>query len=85
MIDLLEKFEADRQAREDWVRDEGIKKGIKKGVKEGIKKGVKEGIKQATIKSIKSMIKFNIPLKNIAEEYNMTIEEINELLNDSSH
>ncbi|MCL2322181.1 MAG: hypothetical protein FWC47_08775 [Oscillospiraceae bacterium] len=65
MIDLLERFEADRQAREDWVRDEATR--------------------EATKKSIKSMMKFNIPLEKIADEYNMTVEQVNELLNDSSH
>jgi len=64
LIDLIERFEAEQRAREDW---------IKENTRENTRK-----------EDIKFMIDF-IPLEKIAEKYNMTVEEVNELLNDSSH
>ena len=69
MIDLLERIEAEQKAREDWVINETRKNDIKN--------------------SIEIMTDFNIPfekiIEKIAQKYSMTVEQVNELLNDSSH
>ncbi|MCL2321408.1 MAG: hypothetical protein FWC47_04790 [Oscillospiraceae bacterium] len=65
MIDLVEKFEAEQRAREDWVREDAIDND--------------------RISAIKNMINLNIPLETIASIYNMTVEQINELLKDIYH
>jgi len=65
LIDLVEKFEAEQRAREDWVREDAIDND--------------------RISAIKNMINLNIPLETIASIYNMTVEQINELLKDIYH
>lgn len=65
MIDLIERFEADQKAREDWVREDATEK--------------------ERIKAIKNMIDFDIPLEKIAATYDMTVEQVKELLQESSH
>jgi len=69
MIDMLERIAADQKAREDWVRYNERREDIKK--------------------SIEIMTELNIPFETIIEKitqkYNITVEQINELLNDSSY
>ena len=73
MIDLIERFEAEQRAREAFVFENGEKRGEEKATK------------KERILAIKGMLKLSIPLENIATIYNMTVEQVNELLNDSSH
>ena len=65
LVDLLERFEADQKAREDWVRDDATEK--------------------ERILTIKNMINFGLSFEAIATIYNMTVEQVNELLEESSH
>jgi len=61
LIDLVEKFEAEQRAREEWVRDD------------------------VRIKAIKNFMNLGMPIEEIASAFDMTIEQINELLNDMYH
>ena len=70
LVDLIERFEADQRAREEWVRDDATRK-------ERILATKKE-----RILSIKNMMDFDIPIEKIAAKYNITVEQVKELLKD---
>jgi predicted transposase/invertase (TIGR01784 family) len=50
------------------------------GREEGYEQGVERGIKQTKVEMIKNMMANNIPLETISKCANMSIEEVNKLL-----
>ena len=44
--EALLREEADRRAREDYVRDEGIEQGMQQGIKQGVQQGIEQGMQQ---------------------------------------
>ncbi|ONI39965.1 hypothetical protein AN639_01400 [Candidatus Epulonipiscium fishelsonii] len=69
-------LEGIKKGREEGIL-EGIERGIERGIEEGIEKGIEKGILKGQILAYLDM---NIPLNEIAEKFNISIEEIQKLI-----
>ncbi len=66
---------------EDAIRDAGYDDGFEEGKEDGIREGIKEGIKTGKIDMIKRLYSINMPIEQIANVTEMSIEEVKEVLN----
>ena len=76
-----QKYLRDKQAREDFVRREGITQGRKEGEAAGYVKGKAEGKAEAEMEFIKSLIASGMSVEEIASRLNKEVNEIRNLLN----
>jgi predicted transposase/invertase (TIGR01784 family) len=97
--EAYQKILLDNQAREDFVRDEGVKIGIEKGLQEGVKigiekglhegvnigieKGLQEGRKDEKIEIARKMLKKGLDIDNIIDITGLTRDEIENIKSNS--
>lgn len=74
--EATDKIIKDNQARESFVKEEGLKEGIEKGLKEGLKKGRQEE-RQALIRKLHLA---GVNVEEIARLLNLSIDDIKYLL-----
>ncbi len=60
--------------------DEGEDKGIQQGIQEGIEKGIQEGIEKNRQEMVINMHNKNIPLETIGECANLSISEVEKII-----
>ena len=87
MIDLMEKLEQDKFAREAYVEEQaeargekkGIKRGMEIGIKQGREQGIKQGIEQGNREIAERMLRANLHIDQIIEISTLSLEEINRI------
>ena len=59
----------------------GIEKVIEKGIEKGIEEGIRKGKEEERFRNMAIMIqKFGLPVEQIAKEYGVKVEEIQEYM-----
>lgn len=81
-------LEVKLELRENMGIKQGIKQGMKQGIKQGVEQGVKQGMKQGILNMYTFIMKQNKdldPIKEIAESFDMTSDEIERIINESKN
>ena len=79
----LPEEEIVRRDREEAIEEgykEGFESGKTAGIEEGIKQGIEQGIEQNKTEMIINMYNKNISLQNILDISNLSIDEINNII-----
>ena len=79
----FDKEEYKRLFREEYVEEGiqiGIEKGIEKGIEEGIEKGQIKGRKLLLLQMISAKLKKGKAAEQMAEDLDMQIDEVNDLI-----
>ncbi len=77
-----EKMQRLADLREKAVMDEKAiyAGGLEKGMKQGKEQGIKQGIEQKTIEMVKNLNKINMPIEQIAQVTNISIDKVKKIL-----
>ncbi len=77
-----EKMQRLADLREKAIMDEKAiyAGGLEKGMKLGKEQGIKQGIEQNTIEMVKKLNKINMPIEQIAQVTNSTIDKVKKIL-----
>ena len=65
------------------AKEEGISQGIEQGYTSGINDGISKGENKKSIEIAKNLLSMNMPLEDISKATALSIEEINEISNES--
>ena len=71
--------EEDKKKIQNSLLSEAKEEGISQGIEQGYTSGINDGIKQTA----KNMLNKNMPLEDISDITGLSIEEINEISNES--
>lgn len=82
VIDKVEYEKLVHEAEKEDMKELGFDEGHKEGIEQGIEQGIKQGEEETQTMFIKSMATNNIEISEIAKIANMSIEEVQKIINE---